>query len=247
MELITVKDRVRNLIGGNHWGEEGRYKEAVLMQILRNHLPETVSVGTGFVIGDGHLSKQIDIIVYSKSIQPFFSSGGFVIIEKHGVKGIVEVKSSLSKCGIADIVRKAHENGEMIGEQIFNGIFAYETDIKANTREIPPGAKTALEKYKGFVNHIAFGKDIFMRYWAKGELCQNRKEHISFYGIEDLSFGYFISNLTEVVSGVQLSTEQQKFYYPIQGGKEVFRIKDLEITFPCKSEGEIDNTNIHSQ
>ena len=29
-ELDTVKDRVRRLIGSSHWGEEGKYKEAIL-------------------------------------------------------------------------------------------------------------------------------------------------------------------------------------------------------------------------
>ncbi|MCW4043504.1 MAG: hypothetical protein NWE90_07260 [Candidatus Bathyarchaeota archaeon] len=34
-ELEVVKDRVRNLIGSAHWGEEGKYKEAVLTNVMR--------------------------------------------------------------------------------------------------------------------------------------------------------------------------------------------------------------------
>ena len=33
-ELNTIKDRVRNLIGNKHWGEEGRYKEVILRNVL---------------------------------------------------------------------------------------------------------------------------------------------------------------------------------------------------------------------
>jgi hypothetical protein len=49
-ELEAIKDRVRHLIGSRHWGEEGRYKEAVLKNILRRFLPPKFSVGTGFVL-----------------------------------------------------------------------------------------------------------------------------------------------------------------------------------------------------
>jgi len=49
-ELNVVKDRVRNLIADSHWGEEGRYKEAILRNVIKNFLPENLSLGTGFVI-----------------------------------------------------------------------------------------------------------------------------------------------------------------------------------------------------
>ena len=40
-ELDVVKNRIRNLIGNRHWGEEGRYKEAILKNILRKfHLTD---------------------------------------------------------------------------------------------------------------------------------------------------------------------------------------------------------------
>ena len=36
-ELISVKNRVRNFIDGRHWGEDGRYKEIILSEILKKH------------------------------------------------------------------------------------------------------------------------------------------------------------------------------------------------------------------
>ena len=36
-ELNVVKNRVRNLIGSHHWGEEGRYKEAILKCAIHRH------------------------------------------------------------------------------------------------------------------------------------------------------------------------------------------------------------------
>lgn len=235
-ELIAVKDRVRNLIGNAHWGEEGRYKENILMQLLRNYLPDNVRVGTGFITCGDQCSTQIDIIVYSASTTPFFKSGDFVIIEKAGVKGIIEVKTKLNKSQISGVIEKAHKNGELIGFPIFNGVFAYETDLRANADALPPSATNALSGFKGRVNNIALGKDIFMKYWESGMQRDNLAEHISFYDIQELAFGYFISNLAEDVSGVLLSPERHAYYYPIDGGKERKRIPQFEITLPQEQE-----------
>ena len=43
-ELLAIKDRVRNLI--NHWGEDGRYKEAVIKTMIQRFLPEKFKIGT---------------------------------------------------------------------------------------------------------------------------------------------------------------------------------------------------------
>jgi hypothetical protein len=230
-ELIAVKDRVRNFIGHQHWGEDGHYKESVLMQTLRNYLPDTVRVGTGFVIRGEQCSTQIDIIIYLATVTPFFKSGDFIIIDKNGVKGIIEVKTRLDKNDISDVIRKAHENGELIGSSIFNGIFAYESDLCAEDGHLPPAAKSALEQHKGRVNNVAFGANIFMKYWLRDGLRQNSSEHISFYDLPDLAFGYFISNLAEDVSGIIQSEERQRYYYPVESGKETRRMPELEITF----------------
>ena len=63
-ELLSIKDRLRNFIDDHHWPEDGRYKEIILTDILRKHLPKSVSVGTGFVMGEQGLSTQVDIIIY---------------------------------------------------------------------------------------------------------------------------------------------------------------------------------------
>lgn len=63
LEFQAYKNRVRNMIGNHHWGEDGRYKEVLLMNYLRRILPNTVSVGTGFVRVDDKITSQIDIIL----------------------------------------------------------------------------------------------------------------------------------------------------------------------------------------
>ncbi|MEK4963500.1 DUF6602 domain-containing protein [Weizmannia sp. FSL K6-3076] len=61
-EFEAVKDRVRYLIGSAHWGEEGRYKEVILINFLRRILPNTISVGTGFIKDGDNVSTQSDVI-----------------------------------------------------------------------------------------------------------------------------------------------------------------------------------------
>ena len=74
-ELEIIKDRVRDLIGDRHWGEEGRFKEAVLKNILRKFLPYNISVGTGFIVNSNNgneISRQLDIILYDNTCQVLF-------------------------------------------------------------------------------------------------------------------------------------------------------------------------------
>jgi hypothetical protein len=239
-ELLAVKDRVRNLIDDRHWGEDGRYKEIVLMQTLRNHLPDTVRAGSGFVICGGDCTSQIDIIIYSGSVKPFFNTGDFVIVERSGVLGIIEVKTRIDKREFSAALGKAHGNGVLIDKPIFNGIFAYESDLGSCEDTLPCSMKQALVDKHGCVNNIALGEQIFIKHWAEGEVPDNPGEHISFYHLRELAFGYFISNLSDAVSSIELTPEYQRFLYPIQGGKEMYRIENYEIplttggALPCQ-------------
>lgn len=102
-ELTVIKNRVRNIIGNSHWGEDGRYKEAVLSKVLKNYIPNNVSIGTGFIVsspsvfqtGNIEVSDQIDILIYDNTIPVVFREGDFVIVTPDAVKAIIEVKSEV--------------------------------------------------------------------------------------------------------------------------------------------------------
>ena len=49
-ELDVIKNRVRNLIGNANWIEEGRYKEAILKNVIKRFLPRKYAIGTGFIV-----------------------------------------------------------------------------------------------------------------------------------------------------------------------------------------------------
>lgn len=233
-ELDIVKDRVRNLIGSSHWGEEGRYKEAVLRNVIRRFLPTNLSLGTGFIIkknnnNDTSISNQIDIIVYDNTIPVLFSEEDFVITTNKNVKGIIEVKTNIRNDELNDIIGKAKSNGILAGKKIFNGIFSYEYDGNIESNNI----ETALKTAEGYVNHISLGKNVFIRFWRRKDIsrlhppiqnCEN--DFYNIYSLNGLSFSYFISNLLDMACSNNLG-DRYWFLFPIEGTKEVHREKTI--------------------
>lgn len=237
-ELISIKDRVRNFIDNRHWGEDGRYKEIILIDILKKVLPTNITVSTGFVICEREiLSTQIDILIYRSDYPVLFKIDDFVIIIKESVLGIIEVKSTLNSDNIGETIEKSHKNGKKIGNHIFNGIFGYETDFNINNKDLAFSIKNSLKINNSFVNHICFGKDYFVRYWDQGNQIENALNHsrrsYSFYHLIDLAFGYFISNLIETIllltNNNNINETFNDYLYPIKGTKERYRLEDHEI------------------
>ncbi len=231
-ELEVIQDRVRNLIGSAHWGEEGRYKEAVLRSIIRRFLPENVSIGTGFILkkedDEIEISNQIDIIIYDNTYPVLFAEGDFLITTPTNVKGIIEVKTKLDSSEVMDVVSKATNNRKVIGTEIFNGVFVYNDGNIVNGDNISDNLESALKESKGVVNHICLGKDIFIKFWPMSTQSNRLNGRYSIYKIKGFSFSYFISNLVEQTSESKLK-ERWWFLYPIKKGKEEYKIKDIHV------------------
>ncbi len=238
-ELIALKDRVRNIIGDANWSEEGRYKETILREIISDKLPSFASCGTGFAVSNHQISSQIDIIVYDNTMPLLFSKGDFVIVPADAVLGIIEIKSNLYNVRISDVIKKAHKNGELIGKEIFNGIFSftYESrqNIINNTDAIldafPVAVKDSLIDYNGKINNIVLDKNCFIKFWPDGQLYMETHDKYKLYNIPDLAFGYFISNLIEDVYiqkyGRAIPNTIASMLYPIEGTKEANCIDQL--------------------
>ena len=235
-ELDIIKNRVRNLIGSSHWEEEGRYKEAILKNVIRRFLPHNLSIGTGFVIKKNNsglrISRQIDIIIYDNTIPVLFSEGDFVITTYKNVRGIIEVKTRIrNNSELLEIIREAKVKRELIGKnkKIFNGIFSYEYEGNVDSRNV----EQALKEANGSVNNISLGPNVFIRFWEKkysNELyppivnCENNFYNI--YILQGLSFSYFISNLLELTCS-SVFDERWWLLYPIRETKERHRMKTI--------------------
>lgn len=238
-ELNLIKDRVRNLIGDAHWGEEGRYKEAIVKNIFKKFLPANISLGTGFILKNSDIiygersslsvSKQIDIIVYDNSYPLLFSEGEFIVVSPKDVKAIIEVKTSINNSIIGETIDKANFNGTFLKEDCFNGLLVfnkYRSQPNSDSK-LTGTFKTKLEDtlcLNGVkLNHICFGTDTFIKYWPKKYSKSNpRRECFSLYSIEDLSFTYFLSNLIHNICDDKVE-ERLWYLYPLPEGKETFR------------------------
>lgn len=254
-EFVAIKDRVRFFIDNNHWGEDGRYKEVILINYLRRILPSSVSVGTGFVKNNGgKLTNQIDIIIYKEKYPKLFSEGDFVILMPESVIGIIEVKSTSTISVLAStrndlsVIQKAEENGKIIGNnRIFNGIFAYDNKINFNSRFVNSNMAEQLRGLEGYLNCLSLGSNNFIKYWEKGNPSSSDKRkcysayNLSYKKImgEDVnnmqgfSFGYFISNLMEIVYRITapnvLNDQYFEFLYPLEGSKERYKLENGDI------------------
>lgn len=237
-ELNVVKNRVRNLIGDSHWGEEGRYKEAVVKNILRKFLPQHISIGTGFIVNSNNhnrISKQIDIIIYNNMHPVLFSEGDFIITTMKNVLGIVEVKSNIGngRNTFQNVIRQFGESIAPIennfrNRSIFLGIFAFE--FTENIDSVTFGRNLISSSKK--INHISLGKDYFVRKWKQQDagrlqppVTDCNSDFFNIYQITDLSFSYFIANLINIVCS-ELN-DRYWFSFPIEGTKEIHRIRTV--------------------
>ena len=240
-ELEVVKDRVRNLIGNANWGEDGRYKEAVLMNVIRRFLPSNLSVGTGFILkaegrpphnGRVEISDQLDIIIYDNRVPVLFSEGDFVTVSSSSARAIIEVKTKIANNQLRTVLGKSIKNAKAIGGSLqFNGVFSYEY-VNASTDGLRE-ALEALGKDGKYVDHVSLGPSLFVKCWSKTEHegvddggCAS-----DFYGIYDfsangekkLSFSYFISNLIFNITNENLA-DRLWLLFPVEHGKERLRI-----------------------
>ena len=132
-ESLTSKvDLLGRLIGDSHYPSLGQYKERLLADAIKDFLPRTVEVGTGFVMfphpdvnppagGRFHdplnqsafsMSRQCDILIYDVAKYPaIFRDRDFVVIRPEAVRAVIEVKGSLSRRDVSNALASFHDFG----------------------------------------------------------------------------------------------------------------------------------------
>ncbi|MEN0645452.1 DUF6602 domain-containing protein [Alkalicoccobacillus gibsonii] len=230
LEFNATKDRIRHLLGSAHWGEDGRYKEVILMNFLKRFLPNNLEIGTGFIKKGNSISTQIDIIIYNPILPTYFKENDFVIVQPKSVLGIIEVKSNPDRNKIAEAIFKANKAGGHIPEDgIFNGLFIFgacnstqrcSSNLlkKPRNGEFKKSLLDALSKDNG-INHIVSNDGVFLKKW-------NEEQKFSCYAIKDLATSYFFSNLLDTINTrnelLGISDAMYDHIYPILEGKESF-------------------------
>ncbi len=239
-ELHTIKDRVRYLIGDANWGEEGRYKEAVLKNVLRKFLPTHLSVATGFIVKSNSSSqsirsKQIDIIIYDNRIPVLFSEGDFIVTTSSNVRAVIEVKSSIIAGKFKKFVSTFETSLNRIPElfyssrkPLFVGLFAFEYSSDLESEVIDRVLKESHKR----INHICLGRSYFIRHWNRTRdsatipTSDCTVDFYNVYEIVNLSFSYFISNILHLCVDDNLN-DRHWYSFPIPGTKEVDRVRTI--------------------
>src|SRR5579859_3211566 len=127
-ELRAVQNRVRQLIGDAHWPSDGAWKESVLRAVLRRYLPPSFTVGSGFVLTETGISRQIDILVCDDSAPILFRDGDFLVSTAECVRAAVEVKTSLTAAKLNEALDKLNHLATLSQghPQPFLGLFCYD-------------------------------------------------------------------------------------------------------------------------
>jgi len=245
-EFKALENRVRHLIDNANWAEEGRYKEVIIINYLKRILPQSASVGTGFVRSANGISTQIDIIIYDNSYPCFFKEGDFVVVAPVCVLAIIEVKTKIASSKLGTCIEKANANGKMIMSEeniqrprkLFNGIFSFNIDnqIELYEQHIESIRPYTPSDESAVVNHISLGEKNFVRYWDSNsgfdQSCYNFYD-FSTRQVKDLSFAYFFSNIllsiydAGIHGGRLVPDEMRSFLFPIPTGKESYKRRSI--------------------
>lgn len=95
--MLSEIDCISNAM--SHPGEKGRNNEMVLLEFLKRHLPQRLSVSTGKVIAaNGEESDQIDLIIHDRLNTPaFIDAHAWSIVPVESVFAVISVKTTLNK------------------------------------------------------------------------------------------------------------------------------------------------------
>ena len=229
-ELQASQDRIRNLIGDAHWGEDGRHKEAILRKVLRSHLPESLHIGTGFVSGPTWTSHQTDILITRRDMPTLFKDGEMMIVTPDAVVAIIEVKTCLrAATDASEAVEKLAEDIAHIRQDgnrnCHAGLFAFDRSQRDPDKMLLELLNRAsLGDSARVVNWLAYGPDCFVRFWGDASEVQGAVNGPVWhtYFLRGLAHAYFLSNVTWE-STQQHNSENSFAWFPIEGSKETHR------------------------
>jgi hypothetical protein len=213
-ELNAVKDRVRNLI--QHWATDGSFKEAALRTVLRRHLPETLQVGTGFIVNRRReCSTQIDLLIVDRSHPTLFKDGDLLIVTPSAVRGIIEVKTTLSgPQAIQEALNKVTDCKLLCQEwptwsKIFTGLFVYE-EANNQSRNLIQAVKQIYDGHRGWIDALAYGPNVFGMFHESSQLPGNirLRNAWSIWSVPGLAPAYFLGSILSKLS------EHEVFFNP---------------------------------
>jgi hypothetical protein len=197
-ELLSMKDRVRQLIGDRHWQTDGEWKESVLRNVISRYLPGQILMQRGFVIDfdTNFRSGQVDILFTDSRWPPLFSDNDLAIVKLWAVRGLVEVKTKISPHTVTKALQKLLRDSAGVcfpGTGRLFALFAYSHDMGDSAHEILLDKlhATATGNTMNVISTVVAGPDLIIRY-VEFEDGAYRNEWRA-YRVEGEAFGYFIA------------------------------------------------------
>jgi hypothetical protein len=217
-EVESLRDRVRYLIKNRHWQTDGEWKESVVRQVLRRHLPASAHVGRGFVVTVRWVSRQIDILVFDSTKPVLFRDGDLVFVTPDVVFGVIEVKSRATPQIVAMAAKKLSTDMKIIRQhpniKAFAGIFAFQ-DGGGKSAAYLKAIANASDLWDSRVDFVCSGNSRFIRYWH----CDPRNERYLYegwrsYHLPNTAPGYFFNNVIDCVSPESVFSNKDVWFPP---------------------------------
>ena len=189
------QDRIRELIGSDHWLTDGVHKELLVRKVLKDKLPSDYQVGQGFVRlpcvdrGEGsqqRSSGQLDVLVTRRDVVPLYGKGDqeLCIICPQDALAVLEVKTHLplgssqkNRGNHTSVLKLIADRAERIRRyqqdfaKCWVGLFVYKTSSRPSRSdryhlELLRTLQEVTENHPDrVINCIAIGPDVFVRYW----------------------------------------------------------------------------------
>ncbi|MCA1790111.1 MAG: hypothetical protein LC667_09720 [Thioalkalivibrio sp.] len=231
-EFEAVKNRVFNLIGDAHWPTHGDWRESILRSVLRRHLPENIKVARGFIVDGVRQSTEIDVLLYHAAAPVLYRELDLVVVTPNAVLGIIEVKSTIRRGELREIVEKLASNSEFIngipGTHLHRpavGLFAY--DIDGGGAEAPRWVFRELQAAaashpRARIRQLCFGGDYFVHHWSSEPGTWPNSggyDRWHLYNLRGLAAGYFVSNVIAAVAP-EFVIEHRAVWFPEQSKEQ---------------------------
>lgn len=155
----------------SHGPSIGRFIEHLLLRLLKKYLPRTVDFTSGFVQGIGverGCSSQFDIICYDRENYPvLFDIEEFKVIPARAVKGMIEIKATLSKPQLKTILNTSCSD-ELLEVPLTSKMYIFSTLSTIN----PKNAFNTIKEFYGDKPKInKFFSAIYSLDWKEIIIC----------------------------------------------------------------------------
>lgn len=196
--MLSQYKNINRLLGPtDDWTHPGDFCEILFRDFLRKFLPPSLSADKGFFYGRATLEgedthcPEIDILIHdSQQFRPIFRMGDFVIVQPQAVRGMIQVKRTLSD----GQVRKGVKNVVRAKQHLLNVLWKDNPKGWGNWA-LPPRVFTGIV---GFADEIENYTDLYRRLlltWSMKQRAYDREnmERTSMYILPS-----FIGSLTSM-------------------------------------------------